>query len=249
MRHQPKRKVGIMKTSFLALLALLATVASGCTTDQAASADTRAPDTTAAQQSAPVDQALRAASAYFAAFNDGDANAITALLAGTVEFSDSFTGSIPRELWEQRLAWNLAQSTKLASPSCYVRPDPDVDGGTEVACESATSNAQIQAVGARPVPTLVRFSVTPYGISAVREEYGRPDFLQATTPFVQWLEEKHPDAVEQVGFDIWESIDDAEEKGSLTRQYARRWAAWLEANCVVIPDLISPHRDSYLDDC
>lgn len=237
-----------MRTSLLALVVLLAAAVSGCTPDRPATAETLAPEPTVGE-SARVHQALAAAKAYFAAFNDGDADAVTALLAGTAEFSDSFSGSVSRGAWEERMAWNFAQGTTLAPPSCYALPNADLEQGTDIACESATANAQIHAVGARPVPTLVRFSISPYGISEVREEYGRPDFLEAVAPFREWVESKHPDVAEEIGFRRWDSLADAQQNGELTREYSRLWAAWLEANCVRIPGLISPDRDSYLDDC
>lgn len=236
-----------MKTSILALVVLLA-AASACDRGQPASAEVVSHGTTS-EEPVPVDQALATASAYLAAFNDGDADAIVALLAETAAFSDSFTGSITRESWERRLAWNLAQRTQITPADCYALPGSATDGGTEIACESLTLNAQIQAVGARPVPTLVRFSVTPDGIIEVTEQYGRPDFLQAMAPFIDWMEDEHPDVVEDVRFGNWDSIADAQEKGHLTREYARSWAAYLEASCLRIPGLIAPHRDSYLDDC
>ena len=236
-----------MRTLLLSLLALFALGAAACTAGQSASAETIE---AVAQVDEPgsVDQALAAVSAYFAAFNDGDADAIAALLAEDAEFSDSFTGSITREAWEQRLAWNLAQGTTLASPDCKVSEDGG-SAGTAVRCESATSNAQIRAVGARAVPTSVHFSVSPQGIGQVAEEYGQPDFLQAVSPFMEWMEATHPDAVANLGFNAWTSVDEATANGELTKEYAHLWAGYLETNCVRIPGLVDPARDTYLDDC
>lgn len=197
----------------------------------------------------PVDHALSAASAYFSAFNRGDADAVMALLPDGAEFADSFSGAIPRDAWEQRLVWNLAQGTKLAGPNCSVPADGASGVGTAVTCESATLNAQIQALAAQPVPTIVSLLVSPNGIMEVREEYGQPDFLQATQPFMEWMEDQHPDDAGRVAFGAWNSIDQARDSGEQTAEYARRWAAYLEANCVYIPDLILPDHDSYLDDC
>lgn len=236
-----------MRTAFLALVISLAAAISGCSAGQTASAETNT--ITAFEEAEAVDRALSAAASYFTAYNDGDADAIRALLTEGAEFSDSFTGSITRDAWEQRLEWNLAQQTRLASPDCAVESESIESGVADVLCESATLDAQIQAVGARPVPTFVRLTVSPRGVEAIGEEYGQPDFLAATTPFREWLEDRHSEVVGQIGFGAWDSISDAAANGRLTRDYARRWAAWLEENCVHIPDLISPDRDSYLDDC
>lgn len=66
---------------------------------------------------------------------------------------------------------------------------------------------------------------------------------------MQWMEEQHPADAKKIGFRVWDSIDQAQENGKLTADYAQRWAAYLETNCIYIPDLIDPDRDSYLDDC
>lgn len=200
-------------------------------------------------EAVPIDQALSTAAAYFSAFNSGDANAVVALLSTGATFSDNFVGSITRESWEQRLVWNMAQGTTLATPDCTVPADGASGEGMAVRCESATLNAQIQVVAAQPVPTIVSLFVTPNGIQDVREDFGQPDFLQATQPFMQWMDEEHPADAEKIGFGVWDSIDQAQENGELTAEYSRRWAAYLEINCIFIPDLIDPDRDSYLDDC
>lgn len=256
-----------MRTSFLATLALLAAVAAACDSGQPASAQPHPTDqsviatepstpaegnvneTSADMPVVPVDQALSAASAYFSAFNSGDVNAVMALVPAGADLSDSITGSITRDSWEQRLVWNLAQGTTLAAPNCTVPADGASGEGAAVRCESATLNAQIQALAAQPVPTTVSFLISPNGIQEVREEYGQPDFLRATQPFMQWMEEKHPGDAGKVGFGAWDSIDQARDNGERTAEYVRRWAAYLEANCIYIPDLILPGHDSYLDDC
>lgn len=232
-------------------LVLFAVLAAACAAGQPASSDasTTEAEKPAGMEAVPIDQALSTASAYFSAFNSGDANAVLALLSADATFADSFTGSITRDSWEQRLVWNMAQGTTLATPDCIVPADGASGEGTAVRCESATSNAQTQVLAAQPVPTIVSLLVTPNGVQDVREEFGRPDFLHVTVPFMEWMEEKHPGAAEKIGFDVWDSIEQARENGELTAEYARRWAAYLEANCIYIPDLISPDRDSYLDDC
>lgn len=241
-----------MRTSFFGALILLAAVLAGCDAGPTASAQTTPEsviDTPADVTAIPADLALSAASAYFAGFNNGDADAVTSLLPAGATFSDSIAGAITRDAWEQRLAWNLGQGTKLAAPDCSVSDGGASRPGTVVRCESATLNALIQAVGAQPVPTTVVLAIDPNGIQEVREEYGQPDFLRAIEPFMGWMEERHPEQAARVGFGVWESIAEARENGERTAEYARLWAADLEASCRVIPGLISPERDSYLDDC
>lgn len=247
-----------MRTSLPRTFVLFVVFAAACGGGQSASSDpntTRSPavtsetGTSVGMEAVPIDQALSTASAYFSAFNSGDANAVMALLSSGATFSDNFTGSMTREQWEQRLVWNMAQGTTLATPDCTVPSGGASGEGTAVRCESATLNAQIQVVGAQPVPTVVGLLVTSNGVQNVSEDFGQPDFLQATQPFMQWMEEEFPGDVEKVGFDVWDSIEQAHENGELTAEYARRWAAYLEAYCIYIPDLISPDRDSYLDDC
>jgi len=249
-----------MRTSLPRTLVLFAVLAAACGAGQPASSDANTTDspevasetvaeTSVGMEAVPIDQALSTAAAYFKAFNSGDANAVMALLPADTTFSDNFTESIRRESWEQRLVWNLAQGTTLATPDCTVPADGASDEGTAVRCESATLNAQIQVVGARPVPTVVNLFVTPNGIQDVVEEFGQPDFLHVTQPFMEWMQKKRPGDAEKVGFGVWDSIEQAQENGELTAEYVRDWAAYLELNCIYIPGLIDPGRDSYLDDC
>jgi hypothetical protein len=247
-----EKEVGTMRKSLVGFLVLFAAAISGCDADRTASAQPALDDVVAQpadMEAVSIDLALSAASAYFAAFNNGDADALMALLPAEATLSDSIAGDVTRESWERRLAWNIAQGTRFATPDCTVPVAGDSASGTVVRCESATLNAQIQAVGAHPVPTTIVLSVTPNGIQEVREEYGQPDFLLASEPFEQWLERTHPADAGRIGFGVWESIAEARENGRRTAEYARLWAADLEASCRVIPGLISPDRDSYLDDC
>lgn len=247
-----EKEVGTMRKSLVGVVVLLAAVTTACNANQPAAAQP-VPDEVLDQPAdvsgVPIDLALTAANAYFAAFNNGDADAFMSLLPAGATMSDSFTGTISRDSWERRLAWNFAQGTRLAAPDCTVPGASEEGNGTVVRCETATLNAQIQAVGAHPVPTTIVFTVNRNGIQGVREEYGHPDFLVAITPFMEWMEQTHPADAAKVGFGVWDSIAEARENGERTAEYARLWAADLEASCRVIPGLISPNRDSYLDDC
>jgi hypothetical protein len=44
------------------------------------------------------------------------------------------------------------------------------------------------------------------------------------------MKENHPDDRDTSGFGNWTSIEEAEQNGTLTAQYAAEWAAYLEAN-------------------
>jgi len=236
-----------MRKYLVNTLVVIALIAAACNPGPRAESGS---DTTggSASSAVSVEEAQTAANGYFDAFNSGDTNAVLTWFPSNAEFSDNFTGSIPRESWEQRLAWNMAQGTTLDNPDC-VATDGDANGNRTVTCESGTRNAQIQAVGARPVSTLVTLLVTPNGIETLNEEFGQPDFLLATQPFMEWMASENPEDASKVGFDVWDSVDQAEVNGKLTADYSRQWAAYLELTCIYIPDLIEPESDSYLDDC
>lgn len=204
--------------------------------------------TEAGSTSVSVEQALSAATGYFDAFDSGDTNAVLSWFRADAAFSDNFTGAISRAAWEQRLAWNLAQGTTLDEPDC-VAEEPDATGARTVTCASGTRNAQIRAVGAHPVLTVVTLTVGPDGIEAFDEEFGQPDFLVATQPFMEWMNATHSRDAGMVGFGVWDSIEEAVANGELTADYARRWAEHLAEACIHIPGLIDPASDSYLDDC
>ena len=249
-----------MRTSPPRTLVVLAVFAAACNTGQVSSSDasTTTPPAVAAQNEAETsaaiqvvstDLALSTAVAYFSAFNRGDANAVMALFPAGASFSDNFNGSATRESWEQRLVWDMAQGTTLAAPGCIMPADGTSGEGTAVRCESATSNALTHVLAVEPVPTVVSLFVTPNGIQDLREDFGQPDFLHVTQPFMQWMEEEHSGDAAKIGFGVWDSLDQARENGELTSEYARRWAAYLELNCIYIEGLISRDRDSYLDDC
>ena len=64
---------------------------------------------------------------------------------------DAHDVSTPREEWERRLVWNVAQGTTLDVPDCTIVAGAPGESVT-VACESATYNAPTQAVGAIRYP-------------------------------------------------------------------------------------------------
>lgn len=172
---------------------------------------------------------LSVAENYFEEFNAGDVGAILAMFTSDVELADGFTGSWTVSEWEMKEVWNAAQGSTLAAPDCTVTEEIPGESIT-VSCASATSNAQVLAVGATPVPTNVGMIVTPGGISSLRFGYGRPDFNDSTSPFQFWMEDNHPEVAEAVGFGNWTSVETAEQNGILTAQYSAEWATYLEEN-------------------
>lgn len=236
-----------MRQHLIKAVAVIALIAAACNPGTGAESGS---DTTegSASSTVSVEEALATANGYFDAFNSGDAIAVLSWFPANATFSDNFTGPISRESWEQRLVWNMAQATTLDNPDC-VATEADATGTRTVTCESGTRNAQIKAVGARSVPTVVTLSVTPNGIEDLNEVFGQPDFLLAIQPFTEWMNSQNPDDASKIGFGVWNSIDEAEANGELTAAYSKQWAGYLESSCVYIPGLIQPESDSYLDDC
>ena len=174
--------------------------------------------------------ALAAAEAYFEDFNAGDVDAILTSFTADVEISDSFVGQWTEAEFEMLLVWNTAQGATLSSPDCTVTEEVPGDSIT-VSCASQTNNAQVLAVGATPVPTIVTLVVAPGGISSLGFGYGsRPGFEDSTNPFEFWMEDHYPVEAEAVGFGNWTSVEEAERNGLLTAQYSSEWATYLEEN-------------------
>ena len=80
--------------------------------------------------------------------------------------------------------------------------------------------------------------MTPDGISNWIFHFGQPDFNTVGRPFDRWLTEHHPEVFDSIGFGNWNSIEEAEQNGLLTAQYAAEWAAYLDTN-----------NCTYLDGC
>lgn len=196
---------------------------------------TSAPTTQATSDTVTPAGALAVNDAYFEAFNAGDAEAVMALFTPDVTFRSTFTGESTRTEEEMRIVWNTAQGTTLPPPDCTVTENAP---GTAafVNCESGTHSAEAQAIGAPPVHTTTAMTVTPDGISRLVYGYGQPDFNHVAVPFHRWVESSHPEDVDKVGFGNWTSVEEAEQNGLLTAQYADEWAAFLDAKDCVYPD-------------
>jgi hypothetical protein len=168
--------------------------------------------------------ALSVADAYFAANSAGDFDALRALFVADPEF----TGQFGIAAGEQLFAWNVAQGTTLSPQTCTV-PVSSADSAI-VNCTFFNHDAKVQAVDGAPVPIQLYLTITPEGISEESAAFGQPDFNKVGIPFVRWMDENHPEAVDSIRFENWTTIEEAQENGRLTAQYTAEWATFLEAN-------------------
>ena len=198
------------------------------------------------------DEALAIADAYFDAYNAGDWDGVTSVFAripqngfDDIEFSFGRGGS--------GLGWGdlffdigVAQGTVRTPPSCTV-PDDQPAESMVVSCVFETLDAPTQAVGAPPVPTTARLTITTRGLSRVEEIYdGEIDLEHVGEPFRNWLAANRIDEnclAQSVGnrwCDEWRSgdVEEWREVGRLIAQYADEWAAYLKENAC-----------TYLDGC
>lgn len=192
---------------------------------------------------------------YFDSFNAGDANAVLSLLAPDAILTERF-GSVgdfdqfERADWEQEVAAFIAQETVLTPHACTEANDQPA-GDAIFVCEYGLRDAPAQAVGAPAIPVITRFAVTPAGrISEMQVNYNEGetatdpgvDFVHVGRPFAKWMQANHPEfaglaTTDQPVQSCCESMSPTE-KGELVLQFAREWAAYLEANGC-----------SYLDGC
>lgn len=199
-------------------------------------ADTTAAPTTTLQGFGTED-ARDVATAYFEAYNEGDFDAVVALFDPDATFS-SLLGPLDRASWEQLLAWNAAQGTSLSPPSCLLA-DQVVGVSVRLICSHNNIDALVQAVDSPAVPIRLTLVITPDGIvdwkSMLDDPSGpvgerAPDFNEAGIPFSEWMMTHHPDIAGSVAFGNWSSVEEAEQNGILTAQYAAEWAVYLTAN-------------------
>ena len=207
-------------------------------------ASTAAPTTVAASTAAPTTtlpgfgaaDATEVAAAYYAAYNEGAFDAVIALFEPDATFSHPL-GPSDRASWEQLLVWNAAQGTSLSPPRCLLSEEI-VGVSVRLVCSHNNLDALVQAVDSPAVPIRLTLVITPDGIVGWNSlfdnlsEVGErgPDFNEAGIPFSEWMLTHHPDIAESVAFGTWSSVDEAEQNGILTAQYAAEWAAYLDAN-------------------
>jgi ketosteroid isomerase-like protein len=202
--------------------------------DQTPATDPASPSETLPSETLPspfgAEEALRVIDAYFDASNSGDVEAVLTLFAPDATFN--LSGPVTRAEFDQLATWNAAQGTVLRSPECdatVVVTGEEVD----VRCRFDHLDALAQAADGPPVPMSMMLTVTTDGISDLIRTIGSPDFDAVGVPFGIWMLDNNPDDADRVGFGRWNSVEEAEQNGQLTVEYAADWAAYLEANdCV-----------------
>lgn len=135
------------------------------------------------------------------------------------------------------------EETVLTPHEC-TQADGQLAESTIFVCEYGLRDAPTQAVGAPSIPVITRFAVTPAGkISEIQVNYNPSatpedsgiDFLHVGRPFARWMETNHPEFAglattdNPLAQDCCESMSPTE-RGTSVLQYAREWAAYLEAN-------------------
>jgi len=189
---------------------------------------TAAAEPDAAATITPAD-ALAVSESYFVAYNAGDAEGAMALVRSDARVATNFQGNVTRENEEMRTAWNIAQGTKLMSKGCTVL-DEGTGGAVILRCSVSTRDAGGQAVNGPPVPTVIRMTITPAGISDLTFTYSQPDFNFVGVPFDRWMNANNPDDAARTRFGSWSTIEEAQAFGLLVAQYSEEWAAYLSAN-------------------
>ena len=227
-----------VRMTTLAVLLALAAVACDSTEDGVTTtvAATVVPTTTTATSAASTTtlsefgsvDARDVAVAYFAAYNEGDVDAVVALFGPDATFSDNF-GSQGRAAWEQLLVWNAAQGTVLGPPSCLLAEEL-VGVSVRLVCSHGNSGAAVQAVDGPAVPIRLTLEITPEGIVDWKSIFEQPDFNVVGIPFSDWMATHHPDIVAGVEFGNWSSVEQAEQNGILNAEYAAEWRVYLDAN-------------------
>lgn len=201
----------------------------GTTTDQTPATEPRL-STETPPSPFGAEEALRVTDAYFDAADSDGVESLLALFTSDATFN--LSGPLTRVEFEQLASWNAAQGTIRTSPECQTTV---IVGGeeVEVRCEYDHLDALVQAVDGPPVPMSIKLTVTPDGISDLIRTIGTPDFSAVGIPFATWMRDNNPEDADRVGFGRWNSVEEAEQNGQLTAEYAAEWAAYLIANdCV-----------------
>jgi len=179
-----------------------------------------------------VESSLAVVDRYFAAFNGGDVDSLQALFTEDATFSANISGTVG----ELRLVWTLAQGSTLTSPECAVVNEV-VGSAVTISCEYGTLQAPALAVGAPAVATTTEMTITPDGISDLRDWYAGSHFTVVGNPFTRWLRENHPEDAGAAGCCQGGTVEESVDRAELRAQYATEWAAYLEANGCTYADL------------
>lgn len=171
---------------------------------------------------------------YFERFDAGDVAGVVALFGRNATFAvasesdQSFTMSLAEG--EERLAWNLAQGTRMRLVNCEGDTDQTTADQAVVTCRHTTVDALAKASAAPGVPTLTTISMTPLGIERLAEEYGQPDFLLTRDWFLRWVVDNHRDGIGAIEDGSWSNLREATENGARRQQYAQEWGQHLYDN-------------------
>jgi hypothetical protein len=180
-------------------------------------------------QGVTVDSATEINNAYYAAYQTGDMDSVTALFTSDATFNVEFSGDLDRTAFELDLAWTLAQAGTLTSPECTVIDEVPGTAVT-ISCEYGIHDALGVAVGSPRIPTTTIMTITTGGISDFRESYGQPNFTAAGNPFLRWMNANHPEDAAAADWRAGDTIEESVARGELRAEYAKEWALYLEAN-------------------
>lgn len=210
-------------------------------TTQAPPTTTAAPTTTTAAAttlppSALVEEALMVNDAYFAAYEAGDVDAMMALFTSDATFTDGMGGDSTREERKQLLAYKVAEGTVFTGREgtvftgreCSVTSESETE--VTLTCTYGQQEYLAQAVDGPVVPHAMTMVVTPAGATRLADTFGSPDFNTVYNPFLRWMYAHRTEAVSDVEFGNWSSVEEARERGLLVAQYADQWASYLEDN-------------------
>lgn len=187
-------------------------------------APTMSPDQRAAPSpanGATVEAALAVADEWFAAYGDGNLDAMVALLAPDAQPDGD------RTTWMQTQAFKHAEGAVPVDVACEGDPDPDQSDAVRIVCTFGDHEYSARVVDAPPVPNTQNFIIDEAGIHSARRIIGSPDYLSVAAPFEAWLAAYHPEVIDLSCCDF-DSMDHAQEVGRLAREWAEAWAAFLE---------------------
>ncbi len=230
---QPRSKLAVS----LVATCIALTACNAGDTETEGSASTTTPTAESEVIAGPRPEDVAVIEAYFAAYNDGDTDAVLALLASPAIYTETYGGLRPdptdgepidaAEIGLQ-LAWNHAQGEILTEADC--RPADEQPGaGVTLDCSYTTLDAVVQAVDGAPIPTRTLVTIVDGTITELHHGYGSPDFGTLGRPFQNWLDREHPD-IEGAGCCIGDTRDESVQRGLLRAEWAREWNSYLEEN-------------------
>ncbi len=177
-----------------------------------------------------VAEALATAEEYYDAFNAGDLEGMRALFAPGIEMQQG-PGALTLGNWEKQTTFFIAEGGAVEVAECTA--EEVVTGVAEVTCPFGDRSSPIDAVDATPVPVVATLRIDDTGIIRIDESADLADYRIVADPFEAWVAEFHPEDTQAASCCAFFSVEEAQERGELRRQYAEEWAAWLEENgCV-----------------